>query len=136
MASWDHISRNDIALILLALFILWNKFPEIFYAYWILLRIYQDYCWSIWKDVIQDFQDYILFVIKNILQIKNSQIDTKLDKDFWKATNKHVIKVDLFNGKSVNIDNEEDVLREKNREDLDMFNTNSYLYVVTIVYIE
>lgn len=39
--------QNDVALILLALFILWNQLPKNFHSYKALLGIYTDYCWNI-----------------------------------------------------------------------------------------
>ncbi len=39
--------RNDVALILLALFVTWNQLPEKFHSYGALLEIYTGYYWNI-----------------------------------------------------------------------------------------
>ncbi len=81
--------RNDVALILLVLFVLWNQLPEKFHSYGALLGTYMDYCWNIREDTIGGLEEYVQYAAKNILQIRKSQVDAKLDRDLRNAARNH-----------------------------------------------
>lgn len=80
-----NVRQNGVVLILLALFIPWNQLPEKFHSYRALLGTYRNYYWNIWKNAIGGLEEYAQYAAKNILQIKKSQLDAKLDRNWRNA---------------------------------------------------
>ena len=66
------MGQNDVSLILLALFILWNKLQNIFNGCEVLLEKCQNYCNNIWEDISKNLKEYTLYATKNILQLEKS----------------------------------------------------------------
>lgn len=56
------------------------------------------------KNIFKNLEKYTLCIAKNILQIKKSQLDAKLDKDLQNATKNYVIETKIFNGDDTNFD--------------------------------
>ena len=77
--------ENDIGLILLALFILWELFPPRFEAFNAAANNFQDFCWQIWLSFAADLEEYVQFHADNILQMRKSQIECRLDREQRKA---------------------------------------------------
>ena len=42
---------------------------------------YPSFCWQIWLDVTPDLDDYLFYYVDNILQMRKSQIEVKLDQE-------------------------------------------------------
>lgn len=118
--------RNNIALILLALFILWNWLVEKFYLYEALKGIYLDYYWNISKNSIKNLEEYILYATKNIFQIKKIQQDAKLNRDLRNAAKNLIIEPDIFDSNDSNDYNVKEDLEEENGENLELPISNSY----------
>lgn len=81
-------------------------------------------------------EKYTLYVIKNILQIRKSQQDIKVDRNLRNTTKNHLIKMKIFdNNKSQASDiskNDE----KKEEQNIDIFNIDFYSHVVAIMYIQ
>lgn len=48
---------------------------------------------------------YILYTVKNISQLRKSQVNIKLNKNMRNAAKKHIIKANLLEKKDVNSEN-------------------------------
>lgn len=74
--NWGHFEtdakQNDVALILLAFMIPWNRLIKKFYLHKALWDTYLDYYWNIWEDFVKNLKKYMLYATKNILQIRKT----------------------------------------------------------------
>ena len=77
-------------------------------------------------------EEYALYAAKNILSIRKSQQDAKLDRDLQNATKNKTIEPDVFNGNDSNDDNIEEDLEEGDGENLDLPTANSYSHAVAM----
>ena len=77
--------ENDIRLILLALFIPWELLPPRFEAFNAVANNFQDFCWQIWLSFAANLEEYVQFHADNILQMRKSQIECRLDREQRKA---------------------------------------------------
>ncbi len=88
--------QNDVGLILLALFVPWDQLPENFHTYDANLSLFRNLCWQIWEDTSKQFEEYLLYVTGNILQMRKSQIETKLDQDLHRAAKRNAIETEMI----------------------------------------
>lgn len=129
-----NVRQNGVVLILLALFIPWNQLPEKFHSYRALLGTYRNYYWNIWKNAIGGLEEYAQYAAKNILQIKKSQLDAKLDRNLRNAAkNRQATDVDTFNNEDNNADDREKEGEEEQENDMDVPTVDSYSHVVVII---
>ncbi len=78
-------------------------------------------------------EEYVKYAAKNILQIRKSQLDAKLDRDLRNAArNYQATDVEIFNGEDNNDDNRKKEGEEEPEDDIDVPTANSYLYAVGI----
>lgn len=128
------VRQNDITLILLALFILWNQLADKCYLHRALLKTYLDYCWNIWEDIIEKLEEYVLYITKNILQIRNSQEDAKLCRDLRNAARNHLIDIEIYDGNESQVDNIKEDRDEGDKEDIDVSIMDLFSHAVAMIY--
>ncbi len=80
-------------------------------------------------------EEYTQYVAKNILQIRKSQLDAKLDRDLRNAARNHqVADAKIFNGN----DNNDDVREKKGEKELedniDVSTADLYLHAIVIIH--
>ena len=68
-------------MILLGLFVPWDQLQNRFLLYNAIVLSYPSFCWQIWLDVIPDLDNYLFYCADNILQMRKSQIEVKLDQE-------------------------------------------------------
>lgn len=103
-----------------------------FNGYRALLETYYDYCWNIWEDTSKNLEEYELYAAKNILQLRKSQVDAKLNRDLWNTAKEHVIEANLLEDEDVNSENEVENLDVEDKDNIDMSTTDSYSHVIII----
>ena len=59
------------------------------------LKSYQECCQSIWEDASESLEEYALYTTKNILQLKKSQDDAKLNRNVQEAIKKYIMEKSL-----------------------------------------
>lgn len=52
-------------------------------------------------------EKYVLYIAKNIFQIKKNQLDAKPEKDLQNAAKNYVMETKMFDDKDTNFDNRE-----------------------------
>lgn len=93
-----------------------------------------DYYWNIWKNAIGGLEEYAQYAAKNILQIKKSQLDAKLDRNLRNVVkNRQTTDVDTFNNEDNNADDREKEGEEEQENDMDLPTADSYSHVVVII---
>lgn len=104
-----------------------------FHSYKAFLGIYIDYWWNIWEDTIKRLKKYTYYAIKNILQIKKSQLDIKLDRDLRNAINNHqVVDAKIFDNENNNTNDRKKKGKEEPEDNINMPTTDFYSYIVAI----
>lgn len=79
-------------------------------------------------------KDYALYATKNLLLLKKSKVDAKLDSDLWNIAKKHAMEANLLADEDVNYENDVKDLEVEDKNNIDISTTNSYLHVVIISY--
>lgn len=128
------VDCNDIALISLALFILWNQLVGKFYLYQAIQDTYFNYYWNFWKDLVENLEKYTLYAAKNIFQIRKSQENAKLDRDLQNAIKNFIIKPERFDVNNGNTNGIKKDIEKKYGETLDFFIAQLYSYIITKIY--
>ncbi len=78
-------------------------------------------------------EKYAQYAAKNILQIRKSQLDTKLNRDLKNAArNYQAADAEMINDEDNNNDNREKEGEEEPEDDIDVPIANSYSHVVAI----
>ena len=78
-------------------------------------------------------EEYLLYVINNILQIRKSQQDAKLDKDLWNVVKNHSMEIEILNGdKSQTGDIGEDD-KEEDNENIDLPTADLYSHAAVMM---
>ena len=73
------VRQNDIGMILLGLFVPWDQLQSRFLLYNATILLYSNLSWQIWLYVKPSLDEYIFYCANNVLQMKKSQIEVKLD---------------------------------------------------------
>lgn len=93
-----------------------------------------DYCWNICKNSVENLKEYTLYAIKNIIQIRKSQQDAKLDWDLENIVKNSIIETDIFvDGENNAYDMEKDI-EEEDGKNLDLSAIDLYTYIATMTY--
>lgn len=124
--------QNNVALILLDLFIPWHQLANKFHLSRALLEIYLDYYWNIWKNVTEGLKKYAFYIAKNLFQIRKSQQDGKLDRDLRNVVKKHLIKIEIFDDDKSQAGNIKEDDKKKDKENIYISTADSYSYAVPI----
>lgn len=90
---------------------------------------------NVWKYFIKSLEKYLLYIAKNIFQRKKSQQNIKLNRNLRNIAKKFIIDIEIFDSNKINSDNIEEDIEEKDKENLELFTTNSYLHMIAITYI-
>ncbi len=77
-------------------------------------------------------EKYALYAAKNILQIRKSQLDAKLDRDLRNAAKNHAMETEMFDGEDTNADDKEEDIEEEGEENIDLPMADSYSHAVAI----
>lgn len=77
-------------------------------------------------------EKYILYVTKNIHQIRKSPLDTKLDKNLRNTLKNYAIDTKMFDDEDIKADNREADIEKKDKSNIDLFMADSYSHAVTI----
>lgn len=80
-------------------------------------------------------EEYVLYAAKNILQIKKSQQNTKLDRDVQNAIKNHIIEIEIFDSNNTNANNLEEDNGEGDEENIDLPIIDLYSYVIVMTHI-
>lgn len=75
---------------------------------------------------------YTLYAVRNIFQLKKSQVDVKLNRGLRNVAKKYVIEKNLLGNEDVNSKNKAEDLEVKDEKNIAMSTTDSYSYAVTI----
>lgn len=105
-----------------------------FNGYEVLLEIYQDYYWHIWKDVFKNLKEYILYTAKNTTLSRKSQVNIKLDKNLLNIAKKLAMEANLLKDKNISFENKVEDLRIKDDNNINLSIANLYLYAITIAH--
>lgn len=73
-----------------------------------------------------------MYATKNILQIRKSQQDARLDRDLRNTAKNPIIETDIINSNDSNANEIEEDLEEEDRENLELSTANSYSHAVII----
>ena len=119
---------------MLALFVPWDQLLEKFHEYQANLSSFRNLCWQIWEDTSQQLEEHTLYVAGNILQMRKSQIETKLDQDLYRTAKDHAKNIDAIEENTNDNGKEEDELRDE--EDLGLSNTQSFENAVKLTHIQ
>lgn len=63
-------------------------------------------------------KEYALYATKNIFQIRESQLDAKLDKDLQNFTKNHVIEMEILDNENTDADDRKANIKEKSKENI------------------
>ncbi len=81
-------------------------------------------------------EKYAQYAVKNILQIRKSQLDVKLDRNLRNAASIHqVADVEMFNNEEKNDDDREKEGEEEPEDNIDIPTADSYSHTVAIIHI-
>ncbi len=67
---------NDIAVILLALFVPWDRLQSLFADMGATDDNYSSFCWAIWCLYYPTLDDHVRYYATNVLQMRKSKVDT------------------------------------------------------------
>ena len=85
---------------------------------------FQDHGWKILKDTSRRLADYTLYAAKNILTLRKSQVDAKLDRNLQNVVNENVMDINLLADKYGNIEIEREDFDKKDKEELNYPNVD------------
>lgn len=78
-------------------------------------------------------EEYVLYATKNILQIRKSQQDTKLDRDLQNVAKNYIIEINIFIDDENNTNDIKENIEKKDGENLDLPMADSYSHTVPIM---
>ncbi|MCJ1348065.1 hypothetical protein MMC31_006296 [Peltigera leucophlebia] len=126
--------QNDLGMVLLALSIPWDQLPDKFRTYNATISSFRELCWGIWEESSKNLDEYLIFYAESILQMRKSQIESKLDQDLRRAVKDQAIETEFLE-RDGSDDNESDGERDIDSEDTDdlgLPNTQSYMHAVEL----
>ncbi len=111
---------NDIAVILLALFVPWDRLQPLFADIGATDNNYSSFCWAIWCLCYPTLDDHVKYYATNILQMMKSKIDTcelEARNDHTGGSEENVMEQeDLLEPSNVAVDDEDEQFFEMGLE--------------------
>lgn len=77
-------------------------------------------------------EEYALYTAKNVLQIRKSLLDAKLDRDLRNAAKNHAMETEMFDGENTNSDNRKKDIEKEDKVNIDLPTANTYSHAVVI----
>lgn len=72
---------NDVGMILLGLFVPWEKLHGRIRQLNFLRSLLPEMCWELWSEFATTLDEHLLFVADDVLQLRRSAVEAKLDRE-------------------------------------------------------
>ena len=87
--------QNDLGLILLGLSVPWDQLSRKFHAHNATISSFLNFTWQSWLEATETLDEYALYCADNILQMRKSQIESKLDQEQRRAAKNQAMEMSV-----------------------------------------